>query len=162
VVVRNRHIEIVTLLEKNLGSTTSVKALLNEDRNTLLARLDTLDRTLASFAGAIEGFAQLAVALRPDANLSQQAVSVLSQLDHSGGTRLLCFDYLDGRYELHLIDGPQGLIAFDEPRFIKDDLNMLVELGLLRIEYNSGGKPIYCLTRRASELVNQCSPDETK
>lgn len=46
------------------------------------------------------------------------------------------------------------LLEITEQRFVEDDLNTLVEYGLLRHDYNPKGDNIYIFTRAASRLVS--------
>lgn len=150
--VQSNHSELADLLRQNVATAIGIKALLNEDRETLRARLDHLDRSLASLASAVDGFKELSIALRPEAQLSDQAISTLKQFDQSGGSHALEVRF-DGRFFLKVMEGPQVEIEFSDLRFAEDDLASLVQLGLLRLTYNPAGTPIYVFTRRASELA---------
>lgn len=148
----HRHEEVVQLLGQQSTTVISIKALLTQDRNELRSRLDALDRTLAAFAGAIDGLASLAEAVYPGGVLSEQGMSILKQFQQAGASRLLPKKLQNGMVAMFL-DGKGGQAAFTEAQFIEDDLQTLVDLGLLRLEYNSQGNPVYVYTRRAEELV---------
>lgn len=47
-----------------------------------------------------------------------------------------------------------GSLDIPEPRFAEDDFAVLVELGLLRQDYNSQGNTLYIFTRAAHQLVS--------
>ena len=148
----HRHDEILLLLRQNANTTTSIKALLREDREGLRERLDSLDRTLAVLAGSIEGFAGLAAALRPESRISTAALHFLRQFDASGASKVLQVEY-DQTTEFLLLDANGGPLRFDDRRFMNDDLLKMVEIGLLRLEYNSKGENIFVYTRYAAEFV---------
>ena len=148
----HRHEEIVQLLGQQSTSVISIKALLTQDRNDLQSRLDALDRTLAAFAGAIDGLASVAEAVYPGGTLSEQAMSILQQFQQTNASRLLPKKFQEGMVAIFM-DGKGGQAAFTEQRFIEDDFGMLVELGLLRLDHNSKGDRVYVYTRRADEFV---------
>jgi len=148
----NNHSEVVGLLERNLNTAIGIKALLSEDRQILLKRFDQLDNMLASLASAVAGFATLSESLRPSAGLSDQAVSILRQLEQSGGSKFIPLNGTDF-YALAIVDGGGGNIVVTEHRFVEDDIHTLVSLGLLNRSSNSTGKPMYGITRNAVALL---------
>ena len=150
-----RHEELANLLRQNVNTTLSIKALLAVDRRTLEERLEMLDRSLAGIASTLDGFNQLADALRPDAQLSTQALSIIRQFHHAKASRALQLQIISATGPIfHFMDGNQGAIEFSEPQFIEDDLQSLVALGLLRTDYNSSGRLVYVFTRAAAALVS--------
>lgn len=132
----------------------SIKNLLNENHEQLVGTLDALQDTLAKLASRVSGLNQIAIAISPTISLSDQAISVLQQLNKSGGSTLLELKSFNGTNYM-IIDGEGGHIEISEPRFVDDDLATLVELGLLRPDLNSGGKKLWRITREASKLVSQ-------
>jgi hypothetical protein len=148
----NRHSELVELLRLNASTATSIKALLNQDRTVLLEKIEHLDRTLASIASTVEGFMPLAASVRPGSEFSRQAIRILREFHVSGAGKALDVSTFEGR-SLLLFEGGDGAILFDEPRFIDDDLNVLVESGLLRLDYNSKGERLYVFTRFAADYL---------
>jgi hypothetical protein len=150
----NRHEEVVRLLNQNASTVTSIKSLLKQDRSTLLRRFDDLDRTLASLATAIGDIKPLAVAVRPGSELSEQGLRILEEFDASGAGKGIEVVTLSDR-SLLLTDGGDGQIQFTDERFVDDDLNSLVESGLLRLERNSRGGRVFVFTRYASEYIRR-------
>ncbi len=151
--IKTQHEDLKLLLETNTRATIGIKALLNEDREVILQKLESLDIALSSFASGISGFAEVAEAINPDSSLSKQAIAILCQFDKSGGSKLLESHNSSGM-ALLILDGSSGNIEIQEPRFIEDDLRSLVELRLLRHDYNSKGDNLYIYTRSAAQLVN--------
>lgn len=80
-------------------------------------------------------------------------MSVLKQLEESGASKMLEVRHLGG-CSYQFTDVP-GTLKFNDPRFLEDDLNTLVEYGLLRHEISSQGNNVYCFTRKASALVRE-------
>jgi hypothetical protein len=150
----NRHEDLLKLVKQNYDTTLSIKALLATNRKVLEERLQLLDRALAGIASTLEGFAQLASAVRPDASLSSQGVSILKQFSSACASHALELKNFSAPHAGFLfIDGSQGQIQFTEPQFIEDDLRSLVELGLLRPDHNSSGSRMFWFTRMAAALV---------
>jgi len=148
----NRHLDIVKLLELNTSTTISIKALLAVNQKELMQKLEQLDSALAIYASSLPEFADLATSLRPNTALSDQALSILSQLDKSGGSKIMEMHMRDFII-LQIMDGSGGNIEADDQRFIEDDLKTLVESGLLRHDVNSSNNNLYLLTRTASKFV---------
>jgi hypothetical protein len=148
----NNHSAIISMLEKNLNTAIGIKALLNEDRQVLLQRFDNLDNMLASIASTISGFSILSESLRPAAKISEQALSILRQLDQSGGSKFVSLNGIDFN-NLTIVDGGGGSIILTEYRFVEDDINKLVSLGLLNRSKNSSGRTFYGITRNAAALL---------
>lgn len=148
----HRHAEIVELLCQQSRTVTSIKALMTQDRQELNERLEGLDRVIAGFAGAIDELKPVAEALHPGAALSEQALSILRQFHQAGASKALSLSEFGGPSTI-FIDGKQGNLVIPDERFRDDDLSTLVDLGLLRLEYNSNGRPMYIYTRRADVLV---------
>lgn len=151
--VKTNHSEVKDLLELNTQATIGIKALLKQDRELLLQKLGAIDEILSLISSRVEGFSQITSALRPNAEISGQAVSVLRQLFESGGSKFLKAGAI-GRGPMFLIMGGKGgQIAYEDLQFIEDDLSTLVNLGLLNQEYNSKGDPLYVVTRAAAKFL---------
>ncbi|MPZ46467.1 MAG: hypothetical protein GEV05_24395 [Betaproteobacteria bacterium] len=149
----SRHDDIVEMLRQNRSTAIGIKALLHQDRETLRQRFDQLDRSIAALASGMEGFSDLAQAIRPEARIAPQAIEFLRQFDASGANKVLQVDLpLDDRVMFTYL-GRNGEIGFEDKRFIVDDVLSLVEMGLLRLEHNGSGGRIFCLTRNAADFV---------
>lgn len=152
----NNHQKVLDSLDGNLNAINGIKELIQEDKDTILKRLESLNDALAGFASNIQGFAQIAEAINPEAVLSSQAVSILKQFESNGSSKILEAHSMGGMSFMFL-DGNRGELNFDEDQFIEDDLATLCELGLLRQDYNSQGRTMFRYTRRASKLVQKIS-----
>lgn len=153
-----QHQDLKELLEINTKATIGIKALLNEGRELLLEKINNLDNALAAYASILEGFSDLASAINPEVVLSSQALSILRQFETSGGSTMIQHKKIGGPIGFLFLDG-NGQLEIEEPRFIEDDINILVELGLLRHDYNSNGESLYVYTRVASKLVTSINND---
>lgn len=145
------HTETKGLLELNVNTTIYIKALLNQDHKLFKEKLDKIDAAITAFASTIDGFDVLANAVNPSATLSGQAVNILEQFQASGATKVLEVKRTGGSQYLFI--ETSGGLEITEPRFVSDDLKILIEYGLLRHEYNSKGDNLYIFTRAASNLV---------
>ncbi len=152
----NHHAEIRSLLQANAATTVSIKALLRDSRETILERLATLDKTMATVAAGITSYRDLALAAYPSSELSSQAYAILEQFYDSGATSVLEIKYWSDPMELAYMDGlSNGNISYTEPRFVEDDLTTLVNLGLLDLDRNGKGERIFKFKRAAAALVEQ-------
>ena len=153
--VESQHTELKGLVESNLKTSIGVKALLSEQQDVLIKKLECIDNALVSFASSFEGFSDLGQGLKPQAILSEQALSILHQFEISQASKILEVHYISDDLILMYIDGNGGQMEVPDRRFIQDDLKLLVELGLLRHEFNSSGDNLFIYTRRASMLVKE-------
>ncbi len=151
--IETNHTDIKNLLEINTRATIGIKALLNQDRELLFQKLGAIDEVLSLISSRIDGFGEVTAALHPEIEISEQAVSILSQLVKSEGSKFLKSGAI-GRGPIFLIIGGKGgQIEYTEPQFIEDDLNTLLSIGLLTQDYNSKGDPLYVVTRAAVKFL---------
>lgn len=150
----NRHTELLSLVQQNANTILSIKVLLATNRKVLEERLEILDKALAGIASTLDGFSQLASAVRPDASLSTQAISILQQFNDAGASHALELKNISSPHALFVfVDGVGGEVTFSEPKFIEDDILSLVNIGLLRLGYNAQGERKFWFTRTAATLV---------
>lgn len=150
--IETNHEELKEILEKNSKASEGIKNILQEDRELFLEKLEGINNALLAFASGVSGFSSLAEAINPNALLSKQAISILTQFEEKQASKALEANSFGGM-SLLLLDGASGNIEYDEPRFIEDDLKSLIELGLLRHDYNSNGDNLYIFTRAASSFI---------
>lgn len=151
----HRHDQIRAMLEQNISTTIAIKALLGESRQQILDRLESLDRTLARFAAGFDSYRELAIAVRPDSILSDQAMSLLDQLNDLGASKFLLVTYLDGTKSLPVVDGRGEDLTFNDPRFLEDDLAVLCEMDFLSSGRNSRGDILYSFRRAGAQFVEK-------
>ena len=148
-----RHKSLLDEITSNHLLGLSIKSLLKQQHEVVLQKLSALDETLLLLSSSIGGFKEISNALAPNIELSKQSISIIDQLNNSGGSSLLEHPT---RFGLQLIFlESQGSIEIEEPRFIEDDLTQLVNLGLLLLDYNPKGSRIFRLTRMAVKLLEQ-------
>lgn len=150
-----RHEEIKKILEGNADTAVSIKALLGETQREILDRLRSLDQSMASVASGIGAYRDIAEAAHPGVSMSPQAMSILYEFNDSGASKIVCMQFADGTKSLPVVDGPRsGSLTVTEPRFLEDDLAILVELGFLGLGYNGKGESLYSFRRTAAAFVD--------
>jgi hypothetical protein len=93
-----------------------------------------------------------ALALHMD--VSEQGIFILRQFVDSGQAQFFYANWGGGQWSLQLCNGEQDQLSVTEPQFIQDDLNQLVSLHLLTVEYNADGTGIYGITRNAVRFLD--------
>lgn len=143
--LKEHHEALSNKILANNKITDEIRSMLNQDRDFLLKKFSELDNRIATTACSFTITRGLAKAMKPGAELSDQAVSILEQLVDSGGSWLLEIRSKDG-VKLIIYDG-DGNIDIKEPRFLDDDLRSLVNAELLLHGLNDAGDSKYTLTR---------------
>jgi len=151
--IKANHSEIRCLLESNTNITNGVKELLNQNNEVLLEKLTGIDEILASIASNVDGFSQIAKAVRPSSEISSQALSILRQFEDKSASKIIESKAIGSGPKYFFLDGEGGNLVFDDPRFIEDDFTTLGNLGLLRQDSNSQGYKLFIITRNGSKLV---------
>ena len=108
---------------------------------------------MSAVAAHISGLKEISFALSADQGLSDQAFSIVKQLNDSGGSFFLELKMYGGTNYQVMDANANRLIEIGEPRFVEDDLAQLCELGLLIADYNSQGHRLFRLTRSAAKLA---------
>jgi hypothetical protein len=146
---RENHQELVALIEHNRALATALAALLKTNHHEVMEKLSELDKTLSGIASHFPDFAAVAVAVHPDSALSNQAVSILRQMNLAGASKFF-ESCTTGGDSYHMADGKRGLIEITERRFVEDDLHTLCELGLLRSDYTNAR--FFIITRNGAKV----------
>ena len=152
-----RHKTIIDEINTNHLLGLGIKNLLKQNHVVLLEKLERFDEVINIVISKIEGLGEISKAVAPDLELSDQALSVIKQLEASGGS-LLTVMHAGGGSFYFVIDCNEDAdpkIEITEERFIEDDLNQLIQLGFLLYEKSLKGKPRYRYTRLASKYLKQ-------
>jgi hypothetical protein len=147
----HNHAELRAKIEQNQTTTISIKALLNSGLSELHGKLDYISSQLVLLSGRTSGIEGLASAYSND-SLSDQALEIL-KLMHKNQTQFFLLSNAIGERNKRLILAPGPNYECKETHFLKDDLDLMVNLGLLRLGYNKSGEPLYYFTRPAAKLV---------
>jgi hypothetical protein len=147
----HNHIDIKQSIEANHNTTVSIKAILNKGLTDVQERLDTISKRLAVLASRSEGIEVLALAYAQD-SISDQVIEILSLMEEHKSEYFLLSNALGAKDQrLILSPGPNHLCK--ETRFFQDDLQLMIDLGLLVVRSNQRGDPVYHYTRAASKFV---------
>jgi hypothetical protein len=145
------HQELVDLISANSDMTSAMSALLAGQHDQVMQQFAELNKVVAAVAAHVQGFTGIVASTNVSAVLSDQAISVLRQMNTAGAKDLYELGALSGIE--YMMDGSGGNLAVSDPRFIGDDLAVLVGLGCFRISnYSSRGDPIYSITRAGAEV----------
>ncbi|HWW01069.1 MAG TPA: hypothetical protein VNZ64_15335 [Candidatus Acidoferrum sp.] len=141
----HHHEELKNLIANTAVLRSEVDKILAADHAAMLAKLDDIQTIVATLLSRVDEFRGLSLAVVPDAELSEQAVSILRQFAESGADLLHYANYGSGQF---VLSADAQMLTVSEPRFLKNDLDQLKTLGLLSLaEYNSEGNPLFNLTR---------------
>lgn len=146
----HNHSEVRELIEQNQTTSISIKALLNNSVDEITKKLSGISEQIAVLASRSEGIDQLAAAFAKE-SISEQAIEILTLMEENQTEFFLLSQGFSSAQRLVLSPGPNYVCK--ESRFFKDDLKLMLSLGLLVQDHNSKGDPMYCFTRAASKLV---------
>lgn len=144
--IEHKHQEVMRAIEANHGTAVSVKALLNQRADIILAKIAELDALIAGISLKIGELAPLAESLYPGKLLSEDAIDIIDALNKSGSAEFFVVRSIGAPPYINFSHG--GGLQFDDPRFLDDDLDTLLSLGFLTQRF-SGSSTLYCITRSA-------------
>lgn len=144
--------DIKAMIDQQSKMVEGIKIMLSEERDVFLEKIGAINNALIAYSSPINGFSQIAEAINPNFRLSDQAISILKQFEDAEASKALDHHTRAG-LALIFIDGKSGQIEITEQRFLEDDLNKLVSLGLLIHGHSSKGSNLYTITREASNLI---------
>ncbi|WP_010604389.1 hypothetical protein [Pseudoalteromonas maricaloris] len=150
-----RHKDVVDELNSNHLLGLSIKNLLRQNSEAILSKLAHLDRLMLQLSSQIDGFKDIAQSIAPNINLSDQAISILVQIENAAGRGILESYVISDGYCYYIQGTAKGAnlkIALDEPRFVMDDLEQLCHLGLLTPNY-VGESRAFNITRSAVSFL---------
>lgn len=147
----HHHEDIKNLICNTAAIQTEVINLLRQDSVATLAKLESINTTLATLLSQVEGFKGLSKILMPAAELSDQAISTLCQLVDSNATNFIYQELQDGA--IFQAEGGEPF-TYTDPRFLSDDIDSLERCGL--IVQRPSGDPyckIYGITRAGARYI---------
>jgi hypothetical protein len=147
----HRHQQIKEYINQNTALLEAIDKYLKRNYDSTTQQLTYIENMLASLLSRIDGLDNIVQAVKPNFELSEQAIDILRQLTNSTSESILNISTNEGT-SLMLLQG--GCIKFSDERFLSDDLKTLVDLGLLNLGDNKNGDEIYGITRNAVKLIN--------
>lgn len=151
---QKNHEDVASNIASNKSLVSELSQILATNHDELCEKLSALNDIIAGIASNISLFSALASSTNPESIISDQAVSIIRQLVESGAKEFLEIKVKTGDPDTYTLMGVPGEIKYNEPRFMEDDLNTLVALGLLRLEFGSRGSRRFQVTRNAVNFVS--------
>ncbi|MFW8632077.1 hypothetical protein [Vibrio natriegens] len=152
----NRYNNIIKQIEGSDELVRGVESLLRENHDTVLDKLNFIEDAVSCLVSGMSSLSTIAHAIRPNAELSDQAIRILRNFVESQASFILELKTLGGSGEGYMIaDGDGRKLGISEPRFVEDDFDSLCALGLLTPDVNSKGSQMYRITRNAVKYVAQ-------
>lgn len=162
-----RHNSIIEELHSNHKLGLSIKCLLRESYKEIIDKIEKIDTSLLFFASKIDGFKEIAEAIRPDISLSEQCLELLRRMNDEKNYLLAEVPCL-GRVRYGTADSDHyrlfltrslpnsGFTPIDlnwieniEYKFIQDDINTLISLGFVTEKKEHYGGRVFGITRSA-------------
>jgi len=147
----HKHRDLKNLILHTHNLSSEIDSLLKQNHELILTKLNKIDDILASLLSHFKGLQGIVQLLKPNSQLSDQAISILRQFVNSNSDE---FGIIINGIEYCLILTSGGSMDVEDQRFLKDDLNTLVELGFLYPRIGSKGSQFYGITRNADRFIN--------
>ena len=130
----NYHQEIAEAISQSSALSNELASLLTTNHDELLFRLNAINEQISQIVNRFEGFSGLTSLLSSNSVLSEQAKSVLEQIIKSKASMVMVHELGPTKpSQFLLIGGPGGEIQYNEPLFIDEDFETLVNSNLLGI-----------------------------
>lgn len=150
----NNHSNMIAIIDSNESLQQDLTFFMNQNHEQVMAQLSTLNNLMISLASHMQGLGSIAARFESNNGLSDQAIDVLRQFVNSGSTNMHYRknNGLEGN-DYYILEGAPD-IEYSEPRFIGDDINSLVNSGLITLSRGSKGGYIYKITRQAIRFID--------
>lgn len=148
----HRHHEIKNAIEKNAAIQEEVGRVLQQDTQLILSKINEISAELSKIASTIDFFQGLAGAISAQTHVHAETMELLPQLVKNDWKKFLLIGAIGSNVFISAVEGACSEINIDE-QFLQQDLDDLVNLGYLRLEYTDGGDKMYSLTRTAYKAV---------
>lgn len=148
---RREHEQLADLIQGNTDLSHSLKSLLSQNHDEVMAKLHSLDQVLSEVASHLVDFKPIADAMAIQSRISDQAIQILHQLNEAEASRFMELKTFGGT-SYQIWDGKRGVIEITDTRFIEDDLATLCNLGLLMPDYGSRGDRFFTITRAGAAV----------
>lgn len=149
----NNYAYMTAIIDNNESLQQDLTSFMNQNHNQLMGQLSVLNDLMVSIGSRVEGLGKIASNFDSNAGLSEQAIDVLRQFVESDSARMIhiqtwSFEELDNIYSLD-----NGGVEYSEPRFIEDDVDSLVDAGLITKTLGKNEGFIYKITRQAVAFI---------
>jgi hypothetical protein len=152
----HQHGKMLELLRDNLILSKSVEDLIIDQAGKTHRSLETLVESLAVISSRLDGLSSIQAELLPNNQISNQAIEILRLAESTEASLFFIFGDLKEKNIVFLSGSQVFPYAFSEPRFLEGDIELLLQLGLIRVNsHSSSGDPQYAITRFGSQYAKQ-------
>ena len=152
--IENNHSNMITIIDSHESLQQDLTSFMNQNHEQVMAQLSMLNNLMVSLASHMQGLGGIASSFESNNGLSDQAIDVLRQFVNSGSTNMHYRKNNSGRGgDFYVLEGAPD-IGYSDPRFIGDDINSLVNTGLITLSRGSKGGYIYKITRQAVRFID--------
>lgn len=149
--VEHQHQDVKQAIEANHRTAISVKSILNQKADLILEKIKGIDAIIAGISMRVHELAPLAESLYSEKLLSDDALSIIAELDRSGSSYFFVVRSIGAQPYINFQQG--GGLKTSDPRFLEDDLETLINLGFLTPRHG-GRELVYHITRAAVDYLN--------
>jgi uncharacterized protein YaaQ len=155
----NNHSNMVSIIESNQGIQQELTMFMNQNHDQVMSQLSTLNDLMVSIASHMQGLGSIASSFASNSGLSDQAVDVLRQFVKSDCKKMHRFISRTlgvGSKDIYSLEGTEraSSLEYSEPRFVEDDINSLVGMGLITLSESSKNSITYTITRQAVSFID--------
>lgn len=147
--VEKRHNTVINEINSNHLLSLSIKNTLNQNHEELILKIKGLDISIARLASKVSGFSEIVHAINPNIDFSEQAISIINQLNISLASNFVELNTSDRGSTFLIGDGSGKHINYTDSRFIEDDLKILCKYNFLIRDSNDQGCRRWTITRQA-------------
>lgn len=147
------------IIENDVALQRQLSEFIGQNHDEVMSQLSTLNDLMVSIASRIKGLDSLASTFQSNNGLSDQAVDVLRQFVTSDSKNMHHLQDLSEDGDSYILEGAPE-IQYSESRFIEDDINSLVDTGLINLTIASRGGKVYKITRQAIAFINHIDGSE--
>lgn len=147
--------EIKKGIEESQQLSFQIKSIIGMKHAELLSKLNLIEGMLVDICSNVSGFSGLSLTINPERTLSDQAISILRQIEDNESDGVMEWK---SHASFSLIGRDKSYsISIAEPRFIQDDLDKLCKFNFMKLDYSSQGNRIFYITRVASNFLKTIS-----
>lgn len=157
--IENNHSNMIAIINNNESLQRDITSFMNQNHEQVMSQLSTLNDLMVSLASHMQGLGSIAASFAPNNGLSEQAVDVLRQFVKSDCKKMHRFISRTlgaGSKDIYSLEGTEraSSLEYSEPRFIEDDINSLVDMGLITLSESSKNSITYTITRQAVSFID--------
>lgn len=151
--IENNHNNMIAVIDSNESLQHHLTSFMGQNHEQVMIQLSTLNESMISLASQMKGLGGIASSFHSNDRLSKQAVDVLRQFVRSGSSKMHYMKNTSGRgNDFYILEGAPD-IEYSDHRLMKDDINSLVDAGLITLTRGSKGGIIYEITRKAVDFI---------